>query len=241
MNLHLISPTEVCEAALEAYEIGDAPINAVEGFIRQILGWREFVRGLYWHYMPDYAALNKLDANEEVPEFFWTGETDMACVADALNSVLTEGYAHHIQRLMVLGLFLMQYGANPYAVHEWHMGLYLDAIDWVSLPNVVGMSQFGDGGIMGTKPYAASGAYIDRMSDCCKTCPYTPKKAHGPEACPVTALYWDFLAQHEKQFRKNPRMAFQLKNLDRKDPEELASIRDTAKSMRNKCARGTRI
>ncbi|MEE3080701.1 MAG: cryptochrome/photolyase family protein [Pseudomonadota bacterium] len=241
MNLHLISPKDVCEAALEAYEKGNAPINAVEGFIRQILGWREFVRGLYWHYMPDYAALNKLDANEEVPEFFWTGETDMACVADALSSVLSEGYAHHIQRLMVLGLFLMQYGANPYTVHEWHMGLYLDAIDWVSLPNVVGMSQFGDGGIMGTKPYAASGAYIDRMSDCCKTCPYTPKKAHGGEACPVTALYWDFLAQHEQQFRKNPRMAFQLKNLDRKNPEELASIRDTAKALRNKCARGTRI
>jgi deoxyribodipyrimidine photolyase-related protein len=158
----------------------------------------------------------------------------MACVGDALNSLLAEGYVHHIQRLMVLGLFLMQYGADPYAVHEWHMGLYLDAIDWVSLPNVVGMSQFGDGGIMGTKPYAASGAYINRMSDCCRSCIYNPKIAHGPSACPVTALYWDFLYRHQASLRKNPRMAFQIRNLDRKAPEDMQAIRDTAKVMNQK-------
>lgn len=232
MNLKLLHPREVCEAALTAYAEGRAPINAVEGFIRQILGWREFVRGIYWALMPDYADRNALEAEADVPGFFWTGETNMACLADSLEGLIETGYAHHIQRLMVLGLFLMLYGARPYAVHQWHMAMYLDAVDWVSLPNVLGMSQHGDGGVVGTKPYAASGAYIDRMSDYCAGCRYDPKAATGESACPFTALYWDFLNRHEKRFEANARMRMQLVNLRRKDDAERKAIVKSAAAFR---------
>jgi deoxyribodipyrimidine photolyase-related protein len=234
MNLKLISPREVCEAALEAHASGAAPLNAVEGFVRQILGWREFTRGVYIALGPSYLDRNQLEATAPVPAFFWTGETDMACVADAAGQLLREGYAHHIQRLMVLGLFLMLWGANPRRAHDWHMGLYLDAIDWVSAPNVIGMSQHADGGVMGTKPYCASGAYIDRMSDCCRACRYDPGKATGEKACPFTTLYWDFLARHEKRFRGNMRMKMQLSNLDRKSPQERAAVRRAAAALRDR-------
>jgi deoxyribodipyrimidine photolyase-related protein len=166
-----------------------------------------------------------------LPAWFWTGETDMACLADMLGQLVEEAYAHHIQRLMVGGLFAMLWGAHPYRVHEWHMEMYLDAVDWVSLPNVLGMSQHGDGGLVGTKPYAASGAYIGRMSDACARCRYDPRKATGPDACPFTALYWDFLARHEDRFRQNRRMAMQMKNLDRK-ADELPAIRREAEAVR---------
>jgi len=232
LNLKLISPREVCEAALEAHEAGHAPLNAVEGFLRQILGWREFVRGIYWTEMPEYAGLNALSAEADLPGWFWTGETEMACLADMLGQLRREAYAHHIQRLMVGGLFAMLWGAHPYRVHEWHMEMYLDAVDWVSLPNVLGMSQHGDGGIVGTKPYAASGAYIDRMSDHCAGCRYDPKAATGEAACPFTTLYWDFLARHQRRFSANRRMKMQLNNLARRD--DIAAIRDAAERLRGR-------
>lgn len=233
MNLKLISPREACERAIAAYESGETPLNAVEGFVRQILGWREFARGVYWTLMPGYAERNALDAHADVPAFYWTAETDMACLRDALGHVLREAYAHHIQRLMVLGLFLMMWGARPYRAHEWHMGMYLDAVDWVSLPNVLGMSQHADDGVMGTKPYCASGAYIDRMSDCCKSCRYDPRQATGDNACPFTTLYWDFLRRHGERFRMNMRMRMQLSNLARKTSQELAAISRAANSLRD--------
>lgn len=234
LNLKLLSPREVCEAALAAYAEGRAPLNAVEGFVRQILGWREFSRGVYWTLMPQYAERNALEARAPIPGFFWTGETDMACLADALGHLVREGYAHHIQRLMVMGLFLMLWGADPRRAHDWHMEMYLDAIDWVSLPNMLGMSQHADGGVMGTKPYAASGAYIDRMSDCCRGCRYDPKQATGPKACPFTTLYWDFLARHETRFRSNIRMKMQLVNLGRKSPDDRLAVARHAEALRER-------
>ena len=203
-----------------------------EGFLRQILGWREFTRGVYWTMMPGYAERNALEAEHDVPPFFWTGETEMACLRDGLGQLLREGYAHHIQRLMVMGLFLMLWGARPLRAHEWHMELYLDAIDWVSAPNMIGMSQHADGGVMGTKPYCASGAYIDRMSDACRGCRYDPKAATGPKACPFTTLYWDFLDRHAERFRPNMRMKMQVRNLDRKSDDERREIRKAAEGLR---------
>ncbi|MEM7146562.1 MAG: cryptochrome/photolyase family protein [Verrucomicrobiota bacterium] len=216
LNTKLLSPREVIDAALVAYRSNHAPLNSVEGFVRQIIGWREFVRGIYWTKMPEYINLNHLDAQQDIPEFLWTGDTGMACVKDAMSNVIQHGYAHHIQRLMVLGLFAQLLGVNPRKFHEWHMAMYLDAIDWVSLPNTVGMSQFGDGGIVGTKPYCATGNYIDRMSNHCKECRFNPKVAHGDKACPFTSLYWHFLARNEKTLNTNHRMGFQLNNLRRK-------------------------
>ncbi|MGF1503451.1 MAG: cryptochrome/photolyase family protein [Paracoccaceae bacterium] len=233
LNLKLLDPREVCAAAIDAFDAGAAPLNAVEGFVRQILGWREFIRGTYWTEMPDYAERNGLSAEGELPRFFFTADTDMACLGDALGQIRAEAYAHHIQRLMVTGLFAMLWGAHPYRVHEWHVGMHMDAIDWVSLPNVLGMSQHGDGGQVGTKPYAASGAYISRMSDCCTRCPYDPKQATGPKACPFTTLYWDFLDRHAARFRSNRRMGMQMKNLDRK-ADDLPRIRREADALRQR-------
>jgi deoxyribodipyrimidine photolyase-related protein len=232
LNLKLLSPREVCEAAIRAYAEGHAPLNAVEGFVRQILGWREFTRGVYHAFGPEYLDRNALGAEAALPGSFWTGETDMACLADAGRQLLAEGYAHHIQRLMVLGLYAMLWGARPREVHDWHMAMYLDAIDWVSAPNVIGMSQHADGGVMGTKPYCASGAYIDRMSDHCRGCRYDPRQATGPKACPFTTLYWDFLDRHAARFRPNMRMKMQLANLDRKTPAERAAVARAAEALR---------
>lgn len=235
MNLHLLSAKEVVEAAVKAYEKGIAPISAVEGFVRQIIGWREYVRGIYWHQMPEYAERNSLgcDEKQDVPSFFWDGKTEMACVADSMRLVVDTAYAHHIQRLMVLGLYSQLAGVHPYAFHRWHMAMYADAIDWVSLPNTLGMSQHGDGGLMATKPYCASGNYIDGMSNHCGNCRYKPRVAVGEDACPFTTLYWDFLDRHRESFRKNPRMIMQIKNLERKDKQELAAIRKQAAVIRN--------
>ncbi|MGX4804885.1 cryptochrome/photolyase family protein [Bradyrhizobium guangdongense] len=228
LNLHILSPAEVIEAALMNKE---APLNALEGFVRQILGWREYVRGIYWQRMPHYADENALDAHLRMPRFYWTGETEMRCLADAIAHTIDHAYAHHIERLMVLGLFAMLLGVAPYEVHRWHMSMFWDAIDWVSLPNSLGMSQYGDGGIMATKPYAASGAYINRMSNHCKGCRFDPKKAIGEDACPFTTLYWNFLAKHRKRFASNGRMRNQYTNLDRKDPDEIRAIRQRADAL----------
>ena len=236
LNLHLLDPRDCLDRAEAAYRAGEAPLNAVEGFVRQILGWREFIRGVYWLKMPGYADANALDHQAALPAFYWDGDTDMACVADAMDAVLRYGYAHHIQRLMVLGLFAQLYGVHPYAFHEWHSALYLDAVDWVSLPNALGMSQFGDGGVVGTKPYCASGAYIDRMSNACGQCRYNPKQATGEGACPFTTLYWDFLDRHEEQLGTNRRLQFQYRNLQRKTNEQRVAVRDQAARLRERMA-----
>ena len=217
LNLKLLNPREVVQAAEAAYRTGHAPLAAVEGFIRQILGWREFVRGIYWTQMPDYLERNALDAQAALPPWYWTGQTDMACLKDAITQTLEHGYAHHIQRLMVTGLYALLLGVKPQAVHAWYLSVYVDAVEWVELPNTLGMGQFGDGGLMASKPYVASGKYIQRMSNHCKGCQYDPAQSTGPTACPFTTLYWDFLMRHENLLKKNPRMAMQLKNLARLD------------------------
>ena len=229
LNLHLLHPREVIDAAIDAMET--APLASVEGFVRQILGWRELVRGIYWTEMPAYARRNELHAKLPVPEPYWTGETDMRCLEDSMRNVLDNAYAHHIQRLMVLGNYALLLGVDPYELHEWHMALYADAVDWASLPNVLGMSQYADGGLVGTKPYAASGKYIDRMGSYCKSCRFDPKKRTGDDACPMTTLYWDFLMRNER-LRGNHRMRLQLKNLERIDEGETKEIRKLARALR---------
>ena len=216
LNTKLLNPKECVQAAVEAYEQKRAPLNSVEGYVRQVLGWREFVRGIYWLKMPGYVELNFFDHRHRVPDFFWTGETDMRCVHEAMSSVIANGYAHHIQRLMVLGLFSLLYGVDPRLFHQWHVAMYIDAIDWVSLPNALGMSQFADGGVIGTKPYCASGHYINRMSNYCAACPYDPKKGTGDNACPFTTLYYDFLDRHFDRLKSNNRLKFQLQNIEQK-------------------------
>jgi deoxyribodipyrimidine photolyase-related protein len=241
LNVKLLDPRDCVNRAVEAHRKGKAPLNSVEGFVRQILGWREFIRGVYWRHMPDYAELNELGCHRDLPSFFWDGETDMACVADSMQGLLQLGYAHHIHRLMVLGLFSQLWGAHPYAFHEWHMKMYVDAVDWVSLPNTLGMSQYGDGGIVGTKPYVATGKYIQRMGPYCRGCRYDPKRAEGERACPFTTLYWDFLARHREQLRSNQRLALQLKNVDRKSADELERIHQRAQALYEAVAAGERI
>ena len=235
MNLKLLDPREVIAAAGEAYRKGHAPLASVEGFIRQILGWREFVRGIYWHFMPGYRELNALNAREPLPDFYWTGKTDMNCLREAIGQTLEFGYAHHIQRLMVTGLFSLLLGVKPQAVHEWYLAMYVDAVEWVELPNTLGMSQHGDGGIMASKPYVASGKYIQRMSNYCDGCRFDPAKSTGENACPFTTLYWDFLLRHEKFLAKNQRMAMQLKNLARLDAPKRKAIQQQATQVRAAC------
>ena len=215
LNLKLLNPREVCEAAAKAYHDGHAPLEAVEGFVRQVLGWREYVRGIYWSHMPNYLELNTSNAQAALPDFYWTGETDMACLRDAIEQTLKHGYAHHIQRLMVTGLYALLLGVQPKQVHAWYLGVYVDAVEWVELPNTLGMSQFADGGLMASKPYVASGKYIDRMSNHCKGCKFNPAESTGDKACPFTTLYWDYLNTHADTLAKNPRMLMQLKNLHR--------------------------
>jgi len=233
LNMKLLDPRDVVAGAERAYRAGQAPLEAVEGFIRQVIGWREYVRGVYWHFMPEYERRNALDADRPLPNFYWTGATDMNCLKDALAQTLEYGYAHHIQRLMVTGLFALLAGIKPEDVHRWYLAVYVDAVEWVELPNTLGMSQFADGGVMASKPYCATGAYLDRMSNACKGCRYKPKVASGPDACPFTTLYWDFLARHEKLLRKNQRMTMQLKNLDRKPAADLRTIRRQADELRD--------
>lgn len=233
LNLKLLDPRECVEAALVAYQEGRAPLNSVEGFVRQIIGWREFIRGVYWQRMPDYASLNALHCDDQdVPGCFWHGRTKMRCVAGAMESLRQHAYTHHIQRLMVLGLFAQLLGVHPWRFHQWHMAMYLDAIDWVSLPNALGMSQYGDGGLVGSKPYCATGKYIQRMSNYCAGCDYKPDQAYGEGACPFTTLYWDFLHRHADRFRHNRRMALQIKNLQRKSADELRQIQQRATQLR---------
>ncbi len=234
LNLKLLDPRECVDLGVKAYAGGKAPLNSVEGFVRQILGWREYIRGIYWLHMPDYAEKNFFSHEHDVPQFFWNGDTEMACVREAMQHVIDHGYTHHIERLMVLGLLAQLAGVHPRRFHEWHMGMYVDAVDWVSLPNALGMSQFGDGGIVGTKPYCATGNYINRMSNYCKSCVFSYKEAVGEKACPFTTLYWDFLDRHYKRLKDNPRLAFQIRNLEKKrqDKKLMESIRVRAGELR---------
>ncbi len=233
LNQKLLDPRDVVSGAERAWRKGKVPLEAAEGFIRQVIGWREYVRGVYWQFMPEYLDRNSLGAEAALPAFYWSAETEMNCLKDAIGQTMQYGYAHHIQRLMVTGLFAMLLGVKPQEVHRWYLAVYVDAVEWVELPNTLGMSQFADGGVMASKPYCATGAYIDRMSNACKGCRYDPKKASGPEACPFTTLYWDFLARHEKLLAKNQRMTMQLKNLSRKDAAELKTIRRQADAIKN--------
>jgi deoxyribodipyrimidine photolyase-related protein len=232
LNLKLLNPREVLAAAEAAFHKGHAPLEAVEGFVRQILGWREYVRGIYWTHMPEYAEGNAQQAHEPLPEFYWTGNTDMACLRDAITQTLQHGYAHHIQRLMVTGLYALLLGVEPKQVHQWYLGVYVDAVEWVELPNTLGMSQFADGGLMASKPYVASGKYIDRMSNHCKGCRFNPAESTGETACPFTTLYWDYLNRHADMLAKNPRMLMQLKNLNRLTPEQREAIAQQAQTHR---------
>lgn len=228
LNIGLLYPLEVCQKAEAAYHDGTAPLNAVEGFIRQVLGWREYVRGLYWRYMPDYRDLNVLEAQEPLPDFYWWGETGMRCVSEAIAHTRDHAYSHHIQRLMITGNFALIAGIDPVAVHDWYLSVYADAYEWVELPNTLGMALHADGGIMATKPYAASGNYISKMSNFCGSCRYDVKTTVGDKACPFNALYWDFIARHRDRFGKNHRMPYVYATWDRMGLDKQSAIRGQA-------------
>lgn len=234
LNIGLLDPLDICRRAEAAWREGRAPLNAVEGFIRQIIGWREFVRGIYWLKMPEYAQRNALDADGKLPWFYWTGQTDMACVADTVRAAHDHAYAHHIQRLMVTGNLAMLLGVHPDAVDDWYMVVFADAYEWVEMPNTRGMATFADGGIVGSKPYAASGAYIDRMSDYCKSCRYDVKKRLGDDACPFNALYWDFIDRHAQRLAGNGRMMMPLRTLEKMPEAEREAFRRQARALRVK-------
>lgn len=231
LNVKMLSPLEVIKRAQYAWEHEKAPIAAVEGFIRQILGWREYVRGIYWAHMPDYVESNALSHHVDLPKWFWTGETKMNCLAKSVGQSLEHAYAHHIQRLMVIGNFALLAGINPQQVHAWYLGVYIDAFEWVELPNTVGMSQYADHGIMATKPYVSSAAYIDRMSDYCKGCHYDKKVKTGDRACPFNALYWHFYDRHRASFERNPRIGMAYRQLEKMPDEARQALNFQAISM----------
>ena len=217
LNAGLLGPLEICQAAEQAHIDGHAPINAVEGFIRQIIGWREYVRGIYFLEGPEYTARNALDHKRDLPALYWGGESKMHCLSKAVEQTHAEAYAHHIQRLMVTGNFALLAGIDPVQVHEWYLEVYIDAYEWVEAPNTIGMSQFADGGIIASKPYVSSGAYINRMSNYCKSCHYSVKEKTGEAACPFNLLYWDFLMRHKERFKSNPRMGNMYRTWERMD------------------------
>ena len=228
LNLGLLDPLDLCRRAEREWREGRAPLNSVEGYIRQIIGWREFVRGVYWREGPDYVRRNFFGHARALPSFYWTGDTDMRCMAQAIGQTLETAHAHHIQRLMVTGNYALLIGADPEAVHRWYLEIYADAYEWVELPNTLGLSQYADGGLTGSKPYASSGRYLDRMSDYCRGCRYDVSARTGPDACPFNALYWDFLDRHGDKLRDNPRMTGPYRNWDRVAPAERSAIRATA-------------
>ncbi|WP_420348902.1 cryptochrome/photolyase family protein [Pelagibius sp.] len=231
INAGLLDPLAVCRRVADEHHAGRAPLNAAEGFIRQIIGWREYVRGIYWLKMPGYVEENFFGADRPLPDFYWTAETDMACLRAAITQTKEEAYAHHIQRLMVTGNFAMLAGVDPRQVHEWYLAVYADAYEWVELPNTLGMSQFADGGLLGSKPYAASGNYISKMSDHCAHCRYDVKQKTGDKACPFNPLYWDFLLRNEEKLRGNPRLAQVYRTWQRMAPEKQADYRKSAKKV----------
>ena len=232
LNLKLLDPMDCVRAALDAYEVGRAKLNDVEGFVRQIVGWREYIRGVYYHQGRDYLRRNGLSQHGALPAFFWSGETDLNCLRHCLAEVLDSAWGHHIPRLMVIGNFALVAGVHPHAVHEWFLAMYVDAVDWVTAPNVLGMSQHADHGVVGTKPYAASGRYIQRMSNYCHGCRYDPSRRTGEAACPFNTFYWDFLLRHRKRFSGNRRMALTLKNVERMGEDERRAVTRDANRLR---------
>ncbi|MBC7737846.1 MAG: cryptochrome/photolyase family protein [Candidatus Saccharibacteria bacterium] len=224
LNIGLLSPLEVCQRAEAAFRAGKAPLAAVEGFIRQIIGWREYVRGIWALKGPDYMTLNTLNHAAALPPAYWGAPTRMNCLGKAVAQTRDLAYAHHIQRLMVTGNFALLAGVDPAQVHEWYLAVYIDAFEWVEAPNTLGMSQFADGGVLASKPYVSSGAYIDRMSDYCGTCHYRVKDRTGPRACPFNPLYWHFLDRHRDRFAGNPRMAQMYRTWDRMDETHRATV-----------------
>ena len=224
LNCGLLSPQQAIIAAENAYHAGAAPLNATEGFIRQILGWREFVRGLYWLKMPEYAEQNALEAHRPLPAFFWTADTKMNCLKQCVSETRDHAYAHHIQRLMVLGNFALLAGLSPKEVNEWFLIVYADAYEWVELPNVSGMALYADGGVLASKPYASGGAYIERMSNYCRSCHYKVKQKNGEQACPFNYLYWDFLIRHQDRLSGNARMGMMYRTLAKMSDEKRAAI-----------------
>ncbi|MEL6508476.1 MAG: cryptochrome/photolyase family protein [Pseudomonadota bacterium] len=239
MNAGLLTPLEVCEAAAKAYDAGSAPINAVEGFIRQIIGWREYVRGIYFLEGPDYPRRNGLNHQRGLPDFYWGADTKMNCISKAVAQTKEEAYAHHIQRLMVTGNFALLAGIDPHEVHEWYLAVYADAYEWVEAPNVVGMSQFADGGIIASKPYVSSGSYINKMSDYCKSCDYKVSVKTGDGACPFNLLYWHFLIRHRDRFSNNPRMAQMYRVFDRMDEDRRETVLKEADDFLEKLGKET--
>ncbi len=225
MNTKMLHPLEIVERCIAEWQarLEEISYAQIEGFVRQIIGWREYMRGIYWAKMPEYATLNALNHHERLPDWYWTGATQMNCLKHAVNQSLDYAYAHHIQRLMLTGNFALLLGVHPDEVDAWYLGVYIDAIEWVEITNTRGMSQFADGGIVGTKPYVSSANYIDKMSDYCSGCHYDKSKRHGESACPFNSLYWDFYHRHRERFAKNPRIAVMYKTLDNMTPEELAS------------------
>ncbi len=217
LNVGLVAPLEVCEAVEEAYRKGKVPLNAAEGYIRQIIGWREYIRGIYWLKMPGYTEENALGASRALPDFYWTGETDMHCMSEAIGQTVKYAYAHHIQRLMITGNFALLIGVDPKQIHEWYLAVYVDAFEWVELPNTLGMSQYADGGLLSSKPYASSGAYINRMSNYCKSCKFDVKEKLGDSACPFNSLYWHFISRNENKLSANNRMSLAYRNLRKMD------------------------
>ncbi|AJR24670.1 MULTISPECIES: cryptochrome/photolyase family protein [Sphingobium] len=228
INAGLLDPLSLCRAVEGRYRAGRVPLNAAEGFIRQVIGWREYVRGVYWHEGPGYGRRNALDAKRDLPGFYWTGKTDMHCMARAVGQTIDHAYAHHIQRLMITGNFALLAGIAPVQVHVWYLEVYADAYEWVEMPNTIGMALFADGGLLGSKPYAAGGAYINRMSDYCGRCRYDVKQRLGEDACPFNALYWDFLARNERKLARNPRLAMPYRNWNRMSVEDRAALRKQA-------------
>ena len=233
LNCKMLNPMEVIQSALTAYQAseGKITISQIEGFIRQILGWREYVRGMYWMNMPNYAQQNALSANRDLPTFFWNADTKMQCLKSAISQSLEHAYAHHIQRLMITGNFALLAGIDPNQVDDWYLGIYIDAIEWVELPNTRSMALFADGGWIATKPYAASGNYVNKMSDYCKSCRYNVKQKLGEDACPLNSLYWNFIDQNYEQLASNHRMSFPIRNWDKLDPNQKIEIREKASSL----------
>jgi deoxyribodipyrimidine photolyase-related protein len=229
LNCGLLLPLECVQAAEKAYHQRKAPLNAVEGFIRQIIGWREYVRGIYWLKMPSYAEVNFFEANRQLPDFYWTANTKMNCLRSCVLETKQNAYAHHIQRLMVLGNFALLAGIDPKEVNEWFLIVYADAYEWVELPNVSGMILFADGGYLASKPYAAGGNYINKMSDYCKNCNYKVTKKNGPDACPFNYLYWDFLDRNRNKLQSNHRIGMMYKTFDRMGEEKKIAIHNESK------------
>jgi deoxyribodipyrimidine photolyase-related protein len=233
LNIGLLTPKECVDAAVTAYRSGLAPLASAEGFVRQIIGWREFINGVYWHRMPGYDKLNELEAHRDLPEWVYTAETEMNCLQQVIQQVIESGYNHHIQRLMVLGNFFLLAGIEPSAVLRWYTEMYVDAHDWVMAANVIGMILHADGGYMATKPYAAGAGYIQKMSNYCAGCRYKPDLRTGPDACPFNYLYWNFYATHEKRFAKNPRVGMMIKTWRNKPEAEKRIIRKQSESFLN--------